>query len=160
MDKDTQPIDELFRKTFESMPQTPASSGWDVPSDRVWQNVQGGIAQTGVTLGTKIALVAASVLCIAVATYWFGIRQSAVEAAPPAPQTQPIMAPAPAAALPQNVENEPAVSNPVEKTTVPKPKIAPVGGSEERGNHVNSRQAEKGKKPANTEGEALPEKNK
>jgi hypothetical protein len=37
---------------------------------------------------------------------------------------------------------------------------ASVGGSEKRGNHVNSRQAEKGKKPANTEGEALPEKNK
>ncbi|MEZ4891702.1 MAG: hypothetical protein R2778_01660 [Saprospiraceae bacterium] len=32
-------IDELFRNTFNNLPDTPADSGWDTPSDRVWQHV-------------------------------------------------------------------------------------------------------------------------
>lgn len=33
-------LDELFRKTFEDLPDTPSASGWDKPSPRVWEAVR------------------------------------------------------------------------------------------------------------------------
>lgn len=36
-------IDELFRNTFNNLPETPAENGWDVPSDKVWQHVRNNI---------------------------------------------------------------------------------------------------------------------
>lgn len=41
--KDFESLDDLFRKTFEKLPETPSKSGWDVPSERVWQHVQSQI---------------------------------------------------------------------------------------------------------------------
>lgn len=39
--RDVNPLDEFFRNTLENLPDTPGATGWDTPSDRVWQQVQG-----------------------------------------------------------------------------------------------------------------------
>jgi hypothetical protein len=38
--KEFNSLDELFRKTFDDLPETPASSGWDTPSPQVWDEVR------------------------------------------------------------------------------------------------------------------------
>ncbi len=37
---DTNPVDALFRDTLENQPIAPDASGWDTPSDAVWQNIR------------------------------------------------------------------------------------------------------------------------
>jgi len=51
-------IDELFRNTFNNLPDTPADNGWDTPSDRVWQHVQTQIKPptSGWSLNTILVL--------------------------------------------------------------------------------------------------------
>lgn len=38
--KELRSIDELFRNTFNNLPDTPADNGWDTPSEQVWAHVQ------------------------------------------------------------------------------------------------------------------------
>ena len=38
--KELRSIDELFRNTFNNLPDTPAENGWDSPSGQVWAHVQ------------------------------------------------------------------------------------------------------------------------
>ena len=54
--KEFSSIDEVFRKTFSDLPETPSASGWDTPSEHVWQQVQTGISSrhTGWSLQNKI----------------------------------------------------------------------------------------------------------
>lgn len=33
-------IDELFKNTFNNLPDTPAENGWDTPSNKVWRHVR------------------------------------------------------------------------------------------------------------------------
>lgn len=84
------PIDELFRKTIENLPDTPGESGWDTPSDRVWQQVQANMPkaqQNGWSAGS-IMLLSALVIALFAALYWWSSRPAqkpaSVPAAPPA----------------------------------------------------------------------------
>ena len=125
-----QSLDELFRKTFDNLPETPAPSGWDAPSDRVWNHVQTNIQppKTGWTLQT-IALLSAFAVTLAVGLYLYTARP-AEQAAPPIPTVAPTETPAitspPAnSPTPGNVQIEPAqpVAQPATKSA--KPKTAP-----------------------------------
>jgi hypothetical protein len=42
--KELRSIDELFRNAFNNLPDTPASSAWDAPSDHVWQHIRENIS--------------------------------------------------------------------------------------------------------------------
>jgi hypothetical protein len=163
MDKESQPIDELFKKTFDSLPDGPSPAGWDMPSDRVWQNIKGGIPQPGMALGAKIGVWAAVVLTAAVATYWVG-SQRTLDNTPLKSSTkvQPSMTPSPEAVapLPQSTEQLAApAARPSEKAkaSIVKPNST-TPKTDPKGKPVNSRQAEQGAKPGLKEGEPLPEK--
>ncbi|MFN0176322.1 MAG: hypothetical protein ACKVU0_16880 [Saprospiraceae bacterium] len=108
------PIDDLFRTTFENLPDSPAESGWDTPSDRVWQHVQTNISKPGKTWGTQsLVLIAAFVLMLAAGLYWLVSGPTEKPAASPdiAPVEQPVVSPPSNSGLP--VENQPV--------TAPKP---------------------------------------
>ncbi len=66
--KEFESIDELFRKTFNDLPESPASSGWDVPSDRVWQTVQTGIQTRHVGWSMTRKMIALAAISVVVAT--------------------------------------------------------------------------------------------
>jgi len=108
------PIDDLFRKTFENLPDAPAESGWDTPSDRVWQHVQTNISQPGKTWGTQsLVLMAAFALILAAGVYWLFSGPTEKPVAPPevSPIEQPVVSPSSNSDLP--AENQPV--------TAPKP---------------------------------------
>lgn len=91
------PIDDLFRKTLENLPNTPAESGWDTPSDRVWQHVQANIAQPRSGWGTQSLLLLAAILfTIAGGLYWMFSGPGKTPAVSPsvAPIEQPVLTPA------------------------------------------------------------------
>jgi len=121
------PLDELFRKTFESLPDSPAASGWDTPSDRVWQQVQSNIQtpQKGWGLQTFL-LFAAIAATIAVGLFWMFGNPAENPAPAPAvtPTEQPAMTPA-STVVPdsQPVESAPKSSsgNSLNKATQNKP---------------------------------------
>jgi hypothetical protein len=46
---DPNPIDQLFKKSFDSQSEAPDLNGWDKPSSRVWENIQSEIAPQGVS---------------------------------------------------------------------------------------------------------------
>jgi len=70
--KEFESLDELFRKTFDNLPETPAQSGWDAPSERVWQHVQSQIKppRSGWSAQT-ISLIAAFAVTLVVGLYLF-----------------------------------------------------------------------------------------
>ena len=88
------PIDDLFRKTFENLPDSAAESGWDTPSERVWENIQTNISGSGKTWGTK-SLILMAVLAIAVAggLYWMLTRNTDKPAVSPPPVITPVEQP-------------------------------------------------------------------
>lgn len=90
------PIDDLFRKTLENLPDTPAESGWDTPSDRVWQQVQLNIAapRKGLSL-QSIVLLAALVISLGAGLYWMFSKPAPAPLPPPsvAPVEQPVATP-------------------------------------------------------------------
>ncbi len=113
-----EPLDELFRKTFQDLPDTPASSGWDVPSSRVWQRVQSEIkpTSTGWTLQTWVLLTVVAVL-VAVGLYFaFGKTQPAPSPTPSLIEQPTTLPPAAASTATEEIVPEKA-------TTKPNPKI-------------------------------------
>ena len=101
------PIDDLFRKTLENLPDSPAESGWDTPSERVWQHVQSNISQPKKGWGTQsLILMAALVVTIAAGLYWMFSRPTETPAAEPVvtPIEQPVVAPS------TSSENQPVAS--------------------------------------------------
>ena len=123
--QDFESLDELFRKTFDSLPETPSKSGWDRPSERVWQHVQATVQPPQSGWSAKaVTLVSALVVTVAIGLYLFVIRpgqsdeintkaaETAVVAAPPA--TAP-----PTPAIVETVATPPAPEKVVEpKRTV------------------------------------------
>lgn len=88
-------IDELFRKSFNDLPATPANNGWDTPSDRVWQNINANVQPTsgGWSAGTKwLAAVSISALVL-VGAYWAFNRPEPAATIPATPVEQPAVAP-------------------------------------------------------------------
>lgn len=113
--KDFESLDELFRKTFDNMPDTPAKSGWDTPSERVWQHVQREIRppQSGWSTQT-VALIAAFAVTLTVGLYLYFNRpaqpETPVVSPPPATaqttQQPPVSTAEPAIEVPQQVISE------------------------------------------------------
>ena len=68
--KEFESLDELFRKTFDKLPDTPDPSGWDNPSGRVWQHVQAQIAPSGGGWSLQtVAIIAAFAVALTVGLY-------------------------------------------------------------------------------------------
>ncbi len=122
------PIDDLFRNTLENLPDSPAESGWDTPSDRVWQHVQANMAPPEKGWGLQsLVLLAAILLTIGGGLYWMFSGPIKRTATPPVvtPVEQPILAPSTPAekdnsqtiTVPNSTTNNSAV-----KETHPKPK--------------------------------------
>lgn len=116
--KDFESLDELFRKTFDNLPDTPAKSGWDTPSERVWQHVRTQIKppKSGWSIQT-LSLLAAFAVTLTVGLYLLLSR--------PATQEKPAATPPPTAETTeqsvatvqeQNVETQ---SDAIEQTTLP-----------------------------------------
>lgn len=134
------PIDDLYRKTFENLPETPASNGWDAPSDRVWQNIQGNIKPVKKTWGVQsLVLLAGLALLITAATYWLSRPSVPTQAQPQVPEMtpvqKPVVSPSPVAtpAVPEMNPDTPSKPktkvNPSGQTT-PKPAKAVDSGAQ------------------------------
>ena len=117
-----QSLDELFRKTFDNLPESPAPSGWDVPSDRVWNHVQTNIEppKTGWTLQT-IGLVSAFAVTLAVGLYLYTARTT--EQAPVPPPVAPVETPA---TMPSPSDLAPAVTQPTSEQPAAQPVAKPA----------------------------------
>ncbi|HRI60382.1 MAG TPA: hypothetical protein PK228_11680 [Saprospiraceae bacterium] len=88
--KEFESLDELFRKTFDNLPETPAPSGWDTPSEKVWQHVQKQIKPPKSGWSTQtLTLIAAFAVTITVGLYFLLNRPAQPEtpAAVPPPAT-------------------------------------------------------------------------
>lgn len=130
------PIDDLFRNTLENQPDSPAESGWDTPSDRVWQHVQANMAQPHKGWGTQsIVLLTAIFLTIAAGLYWMfsGPTKSATTSPAVTPVEQPVVAPS----TPAKIDNNQTITTPnsttgnnAVKESLPKPK--PRNSTEEQ----------------------------
>ncbi|MBK8556222.1 MAG: hypothetical protein IPL65_10855 [Lewinellaceae bacterium] len=93
--QDFQSLDELFRSTFNNLPDSPSPAGWDQPSDKVWTQVEKAIpAKTGWTPAQTLAS-GLVVVAIALTAYWLLRPVSDVRQDQPLP-SQEIPAPAPA----------------------------------------------------------------
>ncbi len=118
------PIDDLYRKTFENLPQTPADSGWDTPSNRVWEQVQANIQSPskGWSLGSLV-LMSALLLTIAAGLYWMFARPVQPPLAPSSvtPTEQP--ASTTPATTETNMSKQPADSAPKPATGSNKVKV-------------------------------------
>jgi hypothetical protein len=70
--KDYRSIDELFKRTFDELPDAPSAGGWDVPSGKVWEHVQDRIQtpQSGWSAKT-LALVSAFAVVLMIGLYFF-----------------------------------------------------------------------------------------
>lgn len=74
--KEFNSIDELFRKTFEDLPSTPAASGWDTPAPRVWEEVQVRLKPPHGGWSTQaILLVGSLAVALMLGLYWAVVRQ-------------------------------------------------------------------------------------
>lgn len=92
--KEFETLDQLFRKTFDDLPDTPAASGWDTPSARVWQHVQSQIKPPRSGWSAQaITLLAAFAVTLAVGVYLYLGRTN--KATTPATET-PVAAEQPA----------------------------------------------------------------
>ncbi|MCB0531394.1 MAG: hypothetical protein H6569_08765 [Lewinellaceae bacterium] len=84
-------LDALFRKTFENLPDSPAASGWDSPSPRVWEQVRTQIKPParGWT-GKSILLISGLAVVLMLGLYW-ALTQTDSGAQLQAPTEQPTM---------------------------------------------------------------------
>ncbi len=120
--QDFNSLDELFRKTFDNLPETPAPSGWDRPSERVWQHVQATVKPPNSGWSAKaISLVSALAVTVAIGLYLFVIRPE-TPAETTAPAEQAVMT-APVVVTP--AETVAAIPAP-EQTFVQKQTTAPA----------------------------------
>jgi len=118
--KEYQSLDDLFRKTFDGLPETPSPNGWDRPSDRVWEHVKTRIEppRTGWSAQT-LMMVSAFAVILAVGMYLFfgGTEQKDIQASvsPAIEQSvavQPVVADQPLAETPPETNTE----KPLEKS--------------------------------------------
>lgn len=105
--KEFEPLDNLFRQTFEELPPVASPTGWDKPSPRVWEQVQAQISpHAGGWSKTHSLLTAAGIVLLvaAAAFYWSRSNHAAPvqdNPIPAAPAEKPVqIAPAPGEARP------------------------------------------------------------
>lgn len=119
--QDFESLDELFRKTFDNLPETPSKSGWDRPSDRVWQHVQATVQPPKSGWSAKaITLVSALAVTVVIGLYLF-VSRPVQPTETPATTQQPAIA-APSVEIP--VATETVVAVPSTATSVPKKQTA------------------------------------
>ena len=120
--QDFESLDDLFRKTFDRLPENAASNGWDRPSDRVWQHIQATVQPPRSGWSAKaITLVSALAVTIVVGLYLFISRtDQPVQTTTPAVVEQPVAATAPTVSTPA------AVPETVAATPVPVPETRPT----------------------------------
>ncbi len=107
--QDFQSLDELFRNTFNNLPETPAPNGWDMPSEQVWTQVQQAIpVKKPGGWSTLNTLIVAGAITVA-AGLWYVLSR------PPAPEIQPAVVPA----MEAPVQSSPEVPAPVQKSATP-----------------------------------------
>ncbi len=144
------PIDDLFQKTFENLPDSPAESGWDTPSDRVWQHVQAKISKPRKIWGTQsLVLIAAFVLVLSAGLYWMFSGPTEKPLAPPdvTPLEQPVVSPSSTSDLP--IENQPVAA--------PKPSKGNGTANDTQGKPAPHNSTEENKaKPGNNAAQPLP----
>jgi len=101
-------LDDLFRNTFEELPESPSPSGWDVPSPRVWEQVQTRIKppKSGWTTQSFL-LVAGMAVILLLGLYWTLTR-------PDNPDTDsyPVATEQPATVAEVNAETAPVTTSP------------------------------------------------
>lgn len=131
------PIDDLFRNAFENLPDTPAESGWDTPSDKVWQHVQTNIQSPQKSWNLKSVLIAAAgfaVTLMAIVLFWTS-GQKEPQALPDSGVQPSIEQPAINPALPaENADSQPVSTQPTGSTKVKASpeKPAPRNSTEEK----------------------------
>lgn len=121
-------LDQLFRKTFEELPETPAASGWDVPSPRVWEQVQANIATPkGGWTTQSLLLLSGLAVVLLLGLYWALSRPDLPESVKTEQPAAGVEA-GPAVALPAESTEKETVANPVaETTTKQQPSFTPAG---------------------------------
>jgi hypothetical protein len=125
--QESQQIDQVFKKAFDNLPDTPSASGWDTPSPRVWNQIRQETPSqpTGWSLTSKLML-SALVGMIAVAGWWWYSRDISTTTTtpyvPPAPVVAPVTTPTPVVTDPSEA---PAVPAPQGRKPV-KPSVAPA----------------------------------
>ncbi|TNE61236.1 MAG: hypothetical protein EP344_06270, partial [Bacteroidetes bacterium] len=82
-------LDELFRKTFDELPAAPAATGWDKPSDRVWEQVRATIKTPKSGWNPQSILLVASMAVVLMLGLYWAISQPGQEESP-APAIQPV----------------------------------------------------------------------
>lgn len=119
--KEFESLDELFRKTFDNLPDAPAPSGWDTPSEKVWDHVRANIAPPKTGWSTQsLTLIAAFAVTLTVGLYLLLNR-------PDQPES-PVAAPTPAASV---AEAPQQATETAETATVKEPGLAemPAGST-------------------------------
>jgi len=92
--KEFNSIDELFRKTFEDLPSTPAASGWDTPAPRVWEEVQVRLKPPHGGWSTQaILLVGSLAVALMLGLYWAVVRLEKAETTTAIPSGTALNAP-------------------------------------------------------------------
>lgn len=131
--KDFHSLDELFRKSFENLPDSPDASGWDTPSDRVWQHVQTQIKPPHQGWSSsQILLVASGAIAIAVGLYLAfarPVQPATNQQGAPEQANQPPAAELPVTATPAETEKPyvlPARPHPVEKVKPASKDVSPA----------------------------------
>lgn len=126
--QDVNPLDNFFRNTLESLPETPGESGWDQPSDRVWQQVQAGIKapQSGWSLKTWALVGLGTGLLLTALYFMVGQKPQPVPApqnvTAPLPHSTATEAPAAlpeSATAPKSAETPGTVAEPAKKAAKP-----------------------------------------
>ncbi len=148
-----EPLDELFRKTFQGLPDKPAASGWDTPSPRVWQRVQAEMKPptSGWALQTW-AFMAVLVAGLGLGLYFvYGQLQPTPQPAP-TPIEQPVASP-PVAAPPQEIS--PAAST-ADKPVSPATTKARPAVSKTKPNPAVNSSSPAGSEPSRVQASPLP----
>ncbi|MCC6458890.1 MAG: hypothetical protein IT260_00365 [Saprospiraceae bacterium] len=118
-------IDELFRKTFDDLPDSPSPSGWDAPSPKVWDQVQVRIKppHSGWT-AKSILLVSGLAIALMLGLYW-SLSQPSAPAVADAPQTSVAAAPTAPALPPASSEQAQAAAPETTETATPERRTSP-----------------------------------
>ncbi|MFN0212669.1 MAG: hypothetical protein ACKVT2_00315 [Saprospiraceae bacterium] len=129
------PIDDLFRNTFENLPDSPAESGWDTPSDAVWQHIQANISSNPKGWALKSLLLMGTLLVAVVAGLYLMIANPEVKqteqpmSAPPV--ETPVVNPAPSEnAINQTSDTAPKPSPGSSKSKASQGNPTPANGAD------------------------------
>lgn len=122
--KEFNSLDELFRKTFEDLPDTPAPSGWDTPSPRVWDEVRVRLKPPRSGWSAQaLMLVSGLAVVLLLGLYWVLSRPEPAAEIPPAVETPAAAATTPEPREATTIATPERLDNPV---TTPKISVAPT----------------------------------